>query len=216
MRREWLNRDWLKLTASALLIAMLAGCDSPEQANSGQYVALLMHPASLPAHRHMDELDTIQRQFLATLSPGDRLIFGDDRLNQDHGKLREISLSDRPLQSTREKRVLNRVLATPAGGQEMFLGDRLEEIATRMNDSRQRPRCLYLVINPSRQRPPIMEEELWQGEQALGGWTAFMIIPNPDEQDFRDREDWLEHLHRRGAGRIQVSGMNDPLPSCRE
>jgi len=213
---RWLIRSVILTSTLALLLA----CQDQKPPH-GQLTALLVHPGSLPAHRHQEALETLPREFLAGQGPNDRILIAqepaaDSEPDRDAPLYRELHLPDRPLQSYRQLRALHQWMNIREAGVDEQLEDTLLAIAQSLRNGQQEPACLYLVLNPDRLRAPDPETIDWRRPNSRpGGWTAFMLVPEHSGPHGNERAAWFAYLHALGAGRMQVRSLEQPLPPCR-
>ncbi|MCP1727027.1 hypothetical protein J2T60_000992 [Natronospira proteinivora] len=210
----------LRAMMITVTLGLLLACQDPGSPED-KLTALLIHPASLPAHRHQDALESLPRAFLASQAPNDRMIIAQSAGAEEAPEgtvtlLRELHLSDRPLQSTRQLRALYRWFNSQEARLENDLEDALITLGARLRESQEEQACLYLVINPDRRRVPSTDAIDWQRPpQPFSGWTAFILVPDRDTEHDAARDDWMAYLHTLGAGRMQVRTLSEPLPACR-
>lgn len=183
--------------------------------------ALVLDRESLPSHRHGNNLEQLERQFLSRQAPGDRLIVAGLSHENDEppeplfsGDLPDIVLDDRPLVATRSLRLLNRYMAAGRDGQEHNALTEIVAIAERLGHS-DRTACLYLAFDPGRVAPPQSETTFSRREGPGGnGWQAFLLIPANADPAHDRIDEWTHHLHHLGSSRIMISRLDQELPEC--
>ncbi|MDQ2069087.1 hypothetical protein [Natronospira bacteriovora] len=202
------------ITVLVVVAAQLAACEgSPEtpRHDAAPLTALVIDHASLPGHRHADQLEQLERHYLQARQPGDRLLLGTRPGDGNDEVLAHLDLPDRPLAATRQLRQLRHHLAVSGEDQWVNLELALPLVADRFRRS-SGTRCLYLALNPEAAGLPALGD-LPEDRLAGSRWTAFLLVPessNPHAVTL-----WTEYLYYMGAGRIMTTSLANRLPACR-
>lgn len=203
-------RRWQLIALAATLgILTSPGCtEGPEPARAE--ITASVHYDSLPAHLYEDRLDEIERHILKQLEPGDRYAFPEAR---GHDHLRSVEIHPRPMGAYREIRALRKIQQERAGGADLQPSQRHNlQMQPRSFTDRAGARCLYLVLDPDRRVPP--NDSL--AAEIPPTFIAFLLVPEDSVLGGPSVLAWKEWLRHSGARNVELLGLNDPVPECRE
>lgn len=210
-----MSRRLLRLALVIACLHLTQACESSsdeyDPSSAGQSTALFIDHQSLPAHRHAESVDLLQRRFLAMQSPGDRMILANNPSGKDDNSLLTITLPNRPLPATRVLRK-SRELLDEGRDAEWPPEHHVPALASAQLDALEPPRCLYLAVDPDFAPIPSLPDGLNLDDHHPASFTAFLFTPEPSDPDRVSV--WTRHLHSLGAVRVMRQPLKAELPDC--